>query len=110
MILSKPYINKSEKSAKLLARWPLDVTQAKRKALAREPKSRNKPQKNLIKMPIKAPTEPESIDKEEVAMSIIKTTSKFYQPRLYDKAVNDPVYGHCWKKAIKEELQNLESY
>lgn len=50
------------------------------------------------------------VDNEEVAMSITKTTSKIYEPRLYDKAVNDPIYGRRWRETIEKELQNLESH
>ncbi len=110
VISSEPYIDESEKGAKLLAKWPLDVTQAKRKAPAGEPKPRGRPRKNPIETPIEAPTEPGSVDEEEVAMSITETTSKIYEPGSYDEAVNDPVHGRRWREVIEEELQNLESH
>ena len=43
VIASEPYIDESERGAKLLAKWPLDVTQTKRKAPAGEPKPRGRP-------------------------------------------------------------------
>ncbi len=61
-------------------------------------------------MPIEAPIELESVDGEEVAMSITKTTNKIYKLRLYDKVVNNPVHGRRWRKAIEEDLQNLKSH
>ncbi len=94
MILSELYINKSEKSTKLLARWLLNITQAKKKALAKEPKPRDRLQKNPIKTPIEAPIESEIVDEEKVAMSITKTTSKIYKLGSYDEVVNDLVHGH----------------
>lgn len=84
-----------KKGAKLLARWPLDITQAKRKAPIRKPKLRGKLQKNPIETPIEALTKLKSIDKEDVAMSITKITSKIYESGSYDKVVNNLVYGHC---------------
>ena len=37
-------------------------------------------------------------------MSITEPPSKIYKPGSYDEAVNDLVYGHYWREAIKEEL------
>ena len=45
-----------------------------------------------------------------MAMSITETASKIYEPASYDKAVNNPVHDRRWRKAIEEELQNLESH
>ncbi len=110
MILSKSYINKTEKGVKLLARWPLNVTQAKRKALAEELKPRDRLQKNPIKTPIETLTESESVDEEKVAISITRTTRKIYEPKSYNEVVNDLVYDRYWKKAIEKELQNFKSH
>ena len=109
VIASEPYIDESERGAKLLAKWPLDITQTIRKAPAREPKPRGRPRKNPIEARIETPIEPEIVGEEEVAMSITETASKIYEPASYDEVVNDPVHGRCWREAIEEELQNLES-
>ncbi len=96
IIASEPYIDESEKSAKLLAKWPLDVTQTKRKALAGDLKPRGRPQKNLIiKTRIKIPSPEVGDEEEEVAMSITKITSEIYEPRSYNKVVNNSVHDHC---------------
>ena len=88
----------------------MDVTQTKRKAPAGEPKPRGRPQKNPIEARIETPIKPEIMGEEKVAMSITKIASKIYKPASYDEAVNDPFHGRRWKKAIEEELQNLESH
>lgn len=68
----------------MLVKWPLEVAQTKRKAPAREPKPRSRPQKNPIVEPsIEVPDPEIAIEKEEVAMSIAETTSKIYEPRSY---------------------------
>ncbi len=106
--MSEPYIDKSEKGAKLLVKWPLEVVQPKRKAPAGEPKPRGRPRKNPI---VEPSVDPETaIEEEEVAMSITETTSKIYEPGSYQEAVDDPVHGRRWREAIEEELQNLESH
>lgn len=111
VIASKLYIDEFEKSGKLLAKWPLDVTQMKKKALVGEVKSKDRPQKNLI---IETRIETSSLEvedkEEEVAMSITNTISKIYKPGLYNEVVNDPIHGRCWRETIKKELQNLESH
>ena len=76
VIASKPYINKSEKGAKLLAKWPLDITQTKKKVPVEESKPRDRPQKNPIKVYIEIPMEPDIVSKIEVAISITKTIGK----------------------------------
>lgn len=43
VIASKSYIDESEKGAKMLAKWPIDVIQTKKKAPAEEPKPRGRP-------------------------------------------------------------------
>lgn len=61
-------------------------------------------------MSIKVLTELGSINEKEVAILITKIISKIYEPRSYNETVNDPVHGCCWRKIIKEELQNLKNY
>lgn len=46
----------------------------------------------------------------DIVMSATKISSKIYKPISYDKAIADPIHGCQWKKAIKEELKNLEQY
>ena len=53
VIASEPYIDKSKRDAKLLAKWLLDITQTQKKALAKEPKPGGRPRKNLIEACIK---------------------------------------------------------
>lgn len=40
-------------------------------------------------------------------MSMTKAISKIYEQTLYNEAVNNPIYGQRWHKAIKNRLQNL---
>lgn len=35
---------------------------------------------------------------------------KIQKSKSYDKAMNNPIYGHCQRKAIEKELQNLKNY
>ena len=76
-----------------MAKWPLDVTQTKRKIPAEEPKPRDKPEKDPIEAYIETLIELEIVGKEEVAMSITKIASKIYELGLYNEIVNDPVYS-----------------
>ena len=46
----------------------------------------------------------------EQAMSATEINSKLYKLRTYDKAINKPIYGRCKKKAIEDEMENLENY
>lgn len=46
----------------------------------------------------------------ELIISMTEVNSKIYKPRLFDKTVNNPIHGRRWKKAITEELQNLENH
>lgn len=39
-----------------------------------------------------------------------KANSKIYKPKLYNEAISNPIHGYYQKKAIKKELQNLESH
>ncbi len=43
-------------------------------------------------------------------MSITESTSQIYEPNTYDEAISDLIHGRRWRKAIEEELQNLESH
>lgn len=95
MIASEPYIDELEKSAKLLAKWPLDITQMKREVLARESKPEDRLWKNPIEAHIEISREPDIVGEEEVIILIIETTSKICKPRSYNEVVNNPVYGHC---------------
>lgn len=80
--MSKLYIDKSEKSTKLLAKCLLDVIQIKKKVLAEESKPRDKIQKNLIVKPYVEILDPEIvIKKEKVAILITETTSKIYEQK-----------------------------
>ena len=118
IIASKPYIDESEKRAKLLMKWPLDKTSSlKKKAPAGEPRPRGRPQKIISteatilsknNMPIMA--EQTSNKEPEIAMSITKCSSKIRKPTIYDKAINDLIYGRRWREAIEEELQNLKNH
>lgn len=45
-----------------------------------------------------------------MVMSITKSSSKIYKPKLYKEATNDLIYRQQWRKAIKKELQNLENH
>lgn len=55
-------------------------------------------------MYIKTSVESVIIEGEELAMLITKTISKIYELGLYNEVINNPIYGHRWKKVIKEEL------
>lgn len=43
-------------------------------------------------------------------MSIVESINKIYKPNTYNEVILDLIYGHCWRKAIEEELQNLKNY
>ena len=45
-----------------------------------------------------------------MAMLMTKAFSKIHKPKSYDKAINDPIHGRQWRKAIEEKLQNLENH
>lgn len=48
---------------------------------------------------------------QEQTMSITESSNKIKEPKSYKKPVsNHPIHGRCWKKAIKDKLQNLENY
>lgn len=47
-------------------------------------------------MRVEIPTKPETVGKEkEVAMSITKTINKIYKSKLYNEAINNPLYSRC---------------
>lgn len=95
-----------------------------KKTLARESRPKIKLQKNLaLKFYAKTCKKSlkESLDKttvrienniesQEVVISLPKANSKIHKLKSYDKAINNLINGHCWKKAIKKKFQNLESH
>lgn len=95
MILNKLFIDEFKKGAKLLAKWLLNVIQAKKKALIGELKPKGKLQKNPIKMSIETLIKPGNINEKKVTISITKTISKIYEPGLYNEVINDLVYSRC---------------
>lgn len=44
------------------------------------------------------------------AMSATDVSSKIHEPSNYDEAISDPIHGRQWRKAIEEELHNLEQH
>ena len=46
----------------------------------------------------------------EFVKSVTETISKIQEPKTYDEAINHPVHGNGWRKAIDEELWNLDLY
>ncbi|MCJ1347848.1 hypothetical protein MMC31_006078 [Peltigera leucophlebia] len=44
------------------------------------------------------------------AKSVTKTTSKVREPKTYNEAINDPIHGNRWHKAVNEELWNLDAH
>lgn len=34
---------------------------------------------------------------------MIQTSSKVSEPKIYNKAINDPIYGDKWHEAINKE-------
>lgn len=52
----------------------------------------------------------ENLGGHETAISITESTSKIHEPKAYNKAINNLIYGKQWREAIKKELQNLESH
>lgn len=103
VIASEPYVDESERGAKLLDKWPLEITpSSKRKARAGEPKPRGRPRKQIV---VEETATPESQGKvEEVAMSMTESSSKISEPTSYNEAVNNPIHGRRWREAIEDEL------
>lgn len=126
IMASEPYIDESEQGAKLLLKWPIETSttsRTKRKALAGEPRPCGRPRKvveEITDAPLPSsitignvpppPAVTASESTTEQAMSITEANSKVYEPKTYDKAVNDPIYGRQWKDTVDEELFNLESH
>ena len=46
----------------------------------------------------------------ELAKSITKTSSKIYELKTYDKAINNPINRNKWQEAIDEKFYNLDSH
>ena len=44
------------------------------------------------------------------AKSVTETSSKVQEPKTYNEAINDPIYGNRWREAIDEELWNLDAH
>lgn len=43
-------------------------------------------------------------------MSLTETNSKIHEPKLYNKVIDDLIHSYYQKKAIEEELQNMENH
>ena len=41
---------------------------------------------------------------QKLIKSVIKTNSKVREPKTYDKAINDLIYGNRWREVVNEEL------
>ena len=132
IIVSEPYIDKSEQGAKLLEKWPIEAS-SKQKAPTGEQRPRGRPRKYLTLEQLAAQVEMttaalletipwtdnnggngdnnnESLGGHKTAMSITESTSKICERKAYDKAINDLIHWRQWREAIKDELQNLESH
>lgn len=94
IITNELYIDISEQRTKLLEKWSLEIVLlSKRKVLIKELKLRKKLKKQIV---VKETIILESQDEvEEIAISMIVFSSKITKPTLYDKAINDPIYGRC---------------
>lgn len=46
----------------------------------------------------------------ELAKLVTEINSKVHKPKTYNEAVHNPIHGKRGKKAIDEELWNLDSY
>lgn len=90
--MSKLYLDKLERGAKFLEKWPLEmVLLLKRKVLVGEPNPREKPRKQVV---IKKIAIPESRGEvKEVAISMTKSSSKITKPTLFDKVVNNSIHS-----------------
>lgn len=101
-----------------MEKWPIDTSTSprlKKKAPAGEPRPQSRPQKNPMIEPtavsIVPPIKIEDVkEQQKVAMSITETSSKIHKPKIYDEAVNNPIHGRRWQKAIEDKLQNLENH
>ena len=43
---------------------------------------------------------------QELTKAVTETSSKLREPKTHDKAINNPVHGNRWRRAINEELWN----
>lgn len=50
----------------------------------------------------------DEVTRVEKIMSVTETSSKVHEPATYEEAISDPIHARQWKKAIEEEIQNLE--
>lgn len=41
---------------------------------------------------------------------ITKTSSNVWEPKTYNKIINDPIYGNKQHETIDKKLQNLDTY
>lgn len=46
----------------------------------------------------------------EFAKSVIEICSKMHEPKTYNEAINNAIYGNRWQEAIDKELWNLDSH
>lgn len=126
LIVSNSYIGKSKQRAKLLTNYLLDLSHQpsilKRKTPIKEPRLRGQSQKVIAALvetgPIPSiadPAEPAGdelshTDFEERNMSVTEISSKIYELKTYKEAISNPIHSREWKKAIKEEIQNLKDH
>ena len=47
---------------------------------------------------------------QELAKSVTETFNKVQEPKTYDEIIHNPIYGNRWRKAVNEELWNLDTY
>lgn len=129
-MVSNPYVDESEQGAKLLVEHPLDLTHStptvtKKRGPTGEPRPRGRPRKiQAIEDPpatqtedavaVEAEPEQSHHDDNEIApeqaMSATEISSKVYEPKTYNEAINDPIHGRRWKEAIEDEIKNLENH
>lgn len=46
----------------------------------------------------------------KMVISMTGINIKIQESESYDKAMNNLIYGHCQRKAIKKKLQNLKNH
>lgn len=46
----------------------------------------------------------------EFAKSVTETRSKVREPKTYNEAISDLIHGNRWRKAVDEELWNLDAH
>ena len=47
---------------------------------------------------------------QEFAKTVTETSSKMWEPKNYDEAINDPIHRNRWGEVIDEKLWNLDTY